>query len=101
MYYTSWEEAMEFCSKLSQLEKRSEGCWMGICYLAHEAHWEYACRAGTDTATASATVCPAFANFDGYPTTDGWNRHPTGWSIGKYRANAWGARFHGTQRMVQ
>ncbi len=40
--YVSWDDAVEFCRKLSQLE--------GTTYrLPTEAEWEYACRAGTTT----------------------------------------------------
>jgi len=41
--YVNWEDAVEFCRKLSEKE--------GVEYrLPTEAEWEYACRAGTTTA---------------------------------------------------
>ncbi len=41
--HVSWEDAVEFCKKLSAKEGREYR-------LPTEAEWEYACRAGTETA---------------------------------------------------
>ena len=39
----SWEDATEFCKKLSEMDGKNEY------RLPTEAEWEYACRAGTTT----------------------------------------------------
>jgi eukaryotic-like serine/threonine-protein kinase len=55
----SWDEAVEFCRKLSQKT--------GHAYcLPSEAEWEYACRAGTTTPfDFGDTIAPDLVNYDG------------------------------------
>lgn len=43
----TWEEAVEFCQKLSERPAEKEG--KRVYRLPTEAEWEYACRAGTTT----------------------------------------------------
>lgn len=55
----SWREAIEFCSRLSQLTGEK------FC-LPSEAEWEYACRAGTSTPFHfGQTISTRVANYDG------------------------------------
>jgi formylglycine-generating enzyme required for sulfatase activity len=54
----SWNDAMEFCARLSQSTGRDYR-------LPSEAEWEYACRAGTTTPFHfGETITPDLANYD-------------------------------------
>jgi formylglycine-generating enzyme len=82
-----WHDAMDFCKKLTQMEKaagRLPEVW--VYTLPTEAQWEYACRAGTTTAYSFGdTITPKQANYD-----EGKVGKTT--SVGTYPVNAWG--FH-------
>lgn len=58
----SWEEAVEYCQRLSNLTGRAY-------QLPSEAQWEYACRAGTTTPFHfGETLTSDLANYDGSRT---------------------------------
>jgi formylglycine-generating enzyme required for sulfatase activity len=89
----SWEEATEFCRRLSKRTKL-------VYTLPSEAQWEYACRAGTTTPFAFGdTLTPDLANYDGNYTygsgLKGQYRQKTT-DVGSFAGNAWGLQdMHG------
>jgi formylglycine-generating enzyme len=96
----NFAEAEAFCRQLTQLGRQS-----GVLptdwefRLPTEAQWEYACRAGTTTATAFGnSLSSKQANFHGKPYNGGepgpsLNRATP---VGSYPANPWGLHdMHG------
>jgi formylglycine-generating enzyme required for sulfatase activity len=96
----NYAEAEAFCQKLTELGRQVGDLPAGWEFrLPTEAQWEYACRAGTTTATAFGDgLSSNQANFKGKP----YNGAEQGPSLGKaakvgsYPANAWGLHdMHG------
>lgn len=79
MYYVNWDEAVEFCRKLSLKEGREYR-------LPTEAEWEYACRAGTTTAYHTGDTEQALSEAGWYLGNSDSRTQP----VGRKRANAWG-----------
>ncbi len=78
--YVSWHDAVAFCRWLSKKE--------GLPYrLPTEAEWEYACRAGTDTAYCTGDELPQIYHkqqgMHGFP-------EPVDLTVGTTPANQWG-----------
>jgi len=80
----SWTEAIAFCDKLSELEKRQS---KGARYrLPTEAEWEYACRAGSTTKFSFGDDAAQMGEFAWYGANSGGRPH----AVGQKRPNAWG-----------
>jgi formylglycine-generating enzyme required for sulfatase activity len=101
IYFTSHTEAEEFCRRLTETERVAGRLEPGWEYrLPTEAQWEFACRAGTTTATAFGDrLSSTQANFDG---SKPFNGAPAGpylhdtTPVGSYPPNAWGLHdMHG------
>jgi formylglycine-generating enzyme required for sulfatase activity/uncharacterized caspase-like protein len=84
----SWNEAVEFCDRLSRLTGRTYR-------LPSEAEWEYACRAGTITPFHTGeTITSKLANYDGtsvYRSEPKWKFRVQTTPVGNFKvANAFG-----------
>ena len=86
----SWNEAMEFCRKLSELP--AERAVHRTYRLPTEAQWEYACRAGTTTRWCSGddeAELAAYAWFNtGMPHPVG-EKKPNAWGLFDMHGNVW------------
>ncbi|GHS91545.1 hypothetical protein FACS1894139_05930 [Planctomycetales bacterium] len=87
MENVSWNDAQEFCRKLSLKTGKKVR-------LPTEAEWEYACRAGTPPPFSfGATINTSQANYNGHNTSrDGVkeiSREETT-AVGIFPPNAWG-----------
>lgn len=93
--YVTWDDAVEFCKKLSAKTKKSVR-------LPTEAEWEYACRAGTTTRFSfgdkdedvrkyanykDKSFTPDFFNPRSDAPSDGHDRDAP---VGSYKSNSWG-----------
>ena len=84
----SWNDAVEFCNKLTEMEKKAGRVPEGMSYqLPTEAQWEYACRkAGTTTKYSwGDDINPKLANYK----VSGQKLNKTR-AVGSYPPNAWG-----------
>ena len=96
----NFAEAEAFCQKLTELAREAGELPKDWEFrLPTEAQWEYACRAGTRTATSFGDkLSSKQANFKGKPYNGGEPGPSLGVAtkVGSYAANAWGLHdMHG------
>jgi formylglycine-generating enzyme required for sulfatase activity len=99
----SWNDAEAFCGKLSELEREKGSLPKGWRYtLPSEAQWEYACRAGTETAFNNGKGITSIEGECGSLDAVGWYRSNNGGGtnvVGRKRPNQWGLYdMHGNVR---
>ena len=84
----SWEEAVKFCQRLSELpEEKKEG---RTYRLPTEAEWEYACRAGTSTAYSFGDRATSLGDYAWFVVNSKRNNIRTRYPVGTKKPNAWG-----------
>lgn len=79
MYYVNWEEAQEFCTKLSQMTGKKYA-------LPTEAQWEYAARGGAKSKGYKCSGSNAAGDVAWYYDNSDKETHP----VGKKQANELG-----------
>ena len=77
--YVTWNDATEFCRKLSERTHRTVR-------LPTEAEWEYACRAGTTTRFSFGDSDRALGDYAWHKGNSAGTSHP----VGQKKPNAWG-----------
>jgi len=97
----SWNDAVEFCKKLTEMEKNAGRLPQGMSYqLPTEAQWEYACRAGTTTVYSwGDSISSSNANYERFRWVDSKFQENETTPVGKYPSNPWGFHdMHGNVR---
>lgn len=87
--YVSWTDAMEFCRKLTDRERKAGRLPEGWEYtLPTAAQWEYACRAGTVTRFSFGDDESKLAEYAWFNETVGEEYCPR--RVGQKKPNSWG-----------
>ncbi len=91
MYFVSWDEAMEFCHRLTIQDRKSGKLLPGYEYtLPTEEQWEYACRAGSTADYAGDAESMAwYGGNSGGSTHDVKSKQPNSWGFYDMHGNVW------------
>ena len=96
--YVDWDDATDFCKKLTAIERKSGKLKADEEYrLPTEAEWEYACRAGTETAFSfgdDESKLGEYAWFDGNARDEQYAhkfglKKPNPWGLHDMHGNVW------------
>ena len=93
--FFSWEDATEFCKKLTEIERKAGKLKADEEYrLPTEAEWEYACRAGTTTAFSFGNDESKLGEYAWFDDNTGSEKYAH--KVGMKKPNPWGLHdMHG------
>lgn len=108
IYYVNWDEAMEFCRRLTEKERAAKRLPRDAIYsLPTESQWEYACRAGTKTTTYAGDMivlgknnAPVLNDIAWYGGNCSVGYKGRGWSI-NFPEQAFPGKVGGPRRVGQ